>query len=130
MSKDTNKKEKKEQKNNFMKELRAELKKVTWPSRKELISNTITVITITLIIAAIVFVLDFTFEKLNTLGIEKLKSVVTTVDETDSTTNVENVTTENTSVENTTTEAPVDATQTTTENATPETQVTENTTAE
>ena len=49
-----------------IKEIFSELKKVTWPSRKELISNTVTVITITLIIAAIVFVLDFTFEKLNT----------------------------------------------------------------
>lgn len=133
MSKDTIKKEKKEQKSDFMKELRSELKKVTWPSRKELISNTATVIVITLIVAAIVFVLDFGFEKLNTYGVEALKSVVTKVDETENTTPVENTTTENATVENTSTETPVDANTATTEvpeNATPETQVTENTTAE
>lgn len=133
MSKDTIKKEKKEQKSDFMKELRSELKKVTWPSRKELISNTTTVIVITLIVAAIVFVLDFGFEKLNTYGVGALKSVVTKVDETENTTPVENTTTENTTVENTSTETPVDTNTATTEvpeNTTPETQVTENTTAE
>lgn len=77
MSKDTIKKEKNEQKNNFMKELKLELKKVTWPSRKDLVTNTATVIFITIIIAAIVFVLDFSFEKLNTYGVEKLKASVT-----------------------------------------------------
>ena len=133
MSKDTSKKEKKEQKNNFMKELKSELKKVTWPSKKELISNTVTVIVITLIVAAIVFVLDFAFEKLNTYGVEKLKSVVTTMDES-----TENEVVENTT-ENTVTGETVDTNTTVTENttpeattieATPETQVTEPTTAE
>ncbi len=76
MAKDPKKKEKKEQKNNFVKEIRMELKKVTWPTRKELVTSTGTVLLITLIIVAIVFVLDFTFEKLNTYGVEKLKSVV------------------------------------------------------
>lgn len=79
MAKDTNKKEKdvkKDQKSNFMKDLRVELKKVTWPTRKELISSTATVIFISILIAAIVFVLDFTFEKANTYGVDKLKSIV------------------------------------------------------
>ena len=133
MSKDTIKKEKKDQKSNFMKELRAELKKVTWPSRKELISNTVTVIVITLIVAAIVFVLDFGFEKLNTYGVGALKSIVTTDEEPETTTPVENTTTENTTVENVTTETPADANAATTEApevTAPEAQVTENPTAE
>lgn len=67
-----NKKEKK----HFFKDFKAELKKVIWPTPKQLINNTVAVITIVLIIAIIVFVLDFTFEKLNTYGINKLKSSI------------------------------------------------------
>ena len=71
MSKD-NKKEKK----HFLKDFKAELKKVIWPTPKQLVNNTVAVITIVLLIAIIVFVLDFTFEKMNTYGINKLKSIV------------------------------------------------------
>lgn len=67
-----NKKEKK----HFLKDFKAELKKVIWPTPKQLVNNTIAVITIVLITAVIVFVLDFTFEKMNTYGINKLKEVV------------------------------------------------------
>ncbi len=67
-----NKKEKK----HFFKDFKAELKKVIWPTPKQLINNTVAVITIVLLIAIIVFVLDFTFEKMNTYGINKLKSIV------------------------------------------------------
>lgn len=76
MAKDPKKKEKKEQKNNFIKEVNSELKKVTWPTRKDLVTSTGTVLLITLTIAVIVFVLDFAFEKANTYGVEKLKAVV------------------------------------------------------
>ena len=41
-------------------------------------NNTVAVITIVLITAIIVFVLDFAFEKMNEYGIEKLKKVVET----------------------------------------------------
>lgn len=73
MSKD-NKKEKK----HFWKDFKAELKKVIWPTTKQLVNNTVAVITIVLVVAIIVFVLDFTFEKMNTYGINKLKTVVET----------------------------------------------------
>ena len=73
MSKD-NRKEKK----HFLKDFKAELKKVIWPTPKQLVNNTVAVITIVLLIAIIVFVLDFTFEKMNTFGINKLKSMVET----------------------------------------------------
>jgi len=76
MAKDPKKNEKSEQKNNFIKEVRMELKKVTWPTRKELITSTGTVLFITIFIALIVFFLDFGFEKINTYGVEKLKDVV------------------------------------------------------
>ena len=65
-----------EKKNNFGKDLRAEMKKVTWPSLKELVGSTSAVISIVLIVAAIVFVLDVCFENLNKFGVDKLKTLV------------------------------------------------------
>lgn len=76
MAKDPKKKEKSEQKASFMKDVKNELKKVTWPTRKELVTSTGTVLLITVVIAVVVFALDFAFEKANTYGVEKLKSVV------------------------------------------------------
>ncbi len=68
-------KEKKDKKH-FFKDFKAELKKVIWPTPKQVVNNTTAVITIVLITALIVFVLDVTFETLNTHGVDKLKSVV------------------------------------------------------
>ncbi len=67
---------KEKNKNNFFKELKSELKKVTWPTLKKLVNNTSAVISIVLIVCAIVFVLDVCFENLNRFGIEKLKTFV------------------------------------------------------
>ncbi len=67
---------KEKSKNNFFKELKSELKKVTWPTFKKLVNNTSAVISIVLIVCAIVFVLDVCFENLNRLGIERLKTLV------------------------------------------------------
>ena len=73
------KKEKSENKNkkNFFKEFKAELKRVSWPTFKQVVNNTTAVITIVLVVCAIVFVLDVIFENLNTFGVEKLKALVT-----------------------------------------------------
>ena len=73
-----NKKEKK----HFFKDFKAELKKVIWPTPKQLVNNTVAVITIVLITAAIVFVLDFAFEKMNTFGINRIKAKVESKNET------------------------------------------------
>ena len=80
MPKEVNKKQNKEkkEKKHFMKDFKAELKKVIWPTPKQLLNNTTAVITIVLITAIIVFALDFAFEKMNQYGIEKIKSVVVT----------------------------------------------------
>ena len=67
----TNKKQK-----HFWKDFKAELKKVIWPTRSQVINNTIIVIAIVLLVTAIVFVLDLAFEALNTYGIDKLKTYV------------------------------------------------------
>ena len=80
MPKEANKKqESKKQskdKKQFGKDFKAELKRVIWPTPKQLFNNTVAVITVVLITAAIVFVLDFAFESLNTYGVERLKEVV------------------------------------------------------
>ena len=67
-SKDTKKvaKEKSSKdKKSFAKDFKAELKKVTWPTPKQLVNNTTAVVVIVLITAIIVFALDLIFENLN-----------------------------------------------------------------
>ena len=89
----SNKKEiKKENKNkkSFFKGLKAELKKVNWPTPKQLVNNTVAVITIVLITALIVFVLDFTFEAINKNGIDKIKESVQSLNASENATNETN----------------------------------------
>lgn len=112
------KKDKKEMKNNkdktsFMKSFKAELKKVIWPTPKQLFNNTVAVLAIVLITALIVFVLDLTFESMNKHGIDKVKQMVSNsveegttateneVEETE-TTEVTDVNNDDTTVDNTT----------------------------
>ena len=104
------KKNKKEVKNSkdktsFIKGFKAELKKVTWPTLKQLINNTVAVLAIVLITAIIVFVLDFTFESINKYGINKIKekvsnSVTTESNNTENNMVDESENTADTSVEN------------------------------
>ena len=84
MAKEVNKEKKTEKKvknekdkKSFAKDFKAELKKVSWPTPKQLVNNTTAVIVIVLITVAIVFVLDVMFETLNNYGVEKLKAIVT-----------------------------------------------------
>ena len=80
MPKEANKKQDSKKQNKdkkqFGKDFKAELKRVIWPTPKQLFNNTVAVITVVLITAAIVFVLDFAFESMNKYGIEKLKEMV------------------------------------------------------
>ena len=87
MAKEVNKKEaKKKEKKHFWKDFKAELKKVIWPTPKQLVNNTVAVVTIVLITAVIVFVLDLAFESLNTYGINGIRSAVeSSVDNTENT---------------------------------------------
>ncbi len=48
----------------FLKEAKAELKKVVWPTRKQAINLTLIVIVVTLIVAAFIGALDYLFNKL------------------------------------------------------------------
>jgi preprotein translocase subunit SecE len=47
----------------FLKEVVAELKKVAWPSRQEVVAYSIVVLVSTIVIAAIIFGMDFVFTK-------------------------------------------------------------------
>ncbi len=89
MPKDVTKKEQKEskEKKHFFRDFKAELKRVIWPTPKQLVNNTVAVITIVLITAVIVFVLDVIFESMNTYGVNKLKEVVDSKNEQTENTN-------------------------------------------
>lgn len=76
----------------FWKDFKAELKKVIWPTPKQVVNSTTAVITIVLITALIVFVLDLTFETANKYGVNKLKSMVSTENKVEDNTTVDNTT--------------------------------------
>ncbi len=101
------KNEKKEikQKNSYFKEMKAELKKVVWPTPKELVNNTVAVIAFVLIIAIIVFICDFCFDNLNKYGItkmqEKVQSSFQTTNDSENNTSEEQDNTSENSDENT-----------------------------
>lgn len=76
-----NSNKKKEVKNNktkksFFKDVKAELKKVTWPTTKQVVNNTVGVIIIVVITSIIVFVLDFTFKNFNEYVIKGVKTEI------------------------------------------------------
>ena len=85
-------------KKHFFKDFKAELKKVMWPTPKQLVNNTVAVVTIVLITAAIVFVLDVVFDMGNKYGISRLQNVVN-----EQFNPAENNTTDNTTAEDNTT---------------------------
>lgn len=89
------KKENNKNKKSFFKDFKAELKKVNWPTPKQLLNNTIAVVTIVIITAVIVFALDVVFEILNKQGVDKIKEVIVTDDNTVS----NETTTDNTTVQ-------------------------------
>ena len=100
------KKEKEEkQKSSYFKEMKTELKKVVWPTPKELVNNTLAVIVFVICIAVIVFISDIVFDNLNKYGItalqEKVRSSFQTTDASENTTE-ENATDENEADENST----------------------------
>ncbi len=141
MAKKDNKNESKAKKY-FFKDFKAELKKVIWPTPKQLVNNTSAVVAIVLVTAAIVFVLDVVFDMGNKYGISKMQNIVNekynkeesseNTDSTESTDNggentdnQENTDTENTATEETTNDGDnstaegSNTTESNTENVTP-----------
>ena len=117
------KKENSKNKKHFFKDFKAELKKVVWPTPKQLFNNTVVVITIVLVVAAIVFVLDVAFESLNKHVVEKIKSSITTLNETNSNNTTEKTNTNNNSTsseetsENTNSDSKANSEETNVENS-------------
>ena len=90
-SKTINKKEKNtKDKKSFFKSFKGELKKVSWPTPKQLVNNTVAVIVIVIVIAVIVFVLDLAFDAVNKYGIDKIKESVVSTSEENASENTEN----------------------------------------
>ncbi|MBR3134253.1 MAG: preprotein translocase subunit SecE [Clostridia bacterium] len=86
--KPTKKAAKKDKNNRWFKEFKAELKKIIWPSRSELIENSVVVISMVILVAAIIFVLDLAFKSLNSAEVEgakKLKNTITVSSEENTT---------------------------------------------
>ena len=81
MAKKEAKKENSKNKRSFFKDFKAELKKVSWPTPKQLVNNTVAVVTIVIITAVVVFLLDVVFETANKQGIDKIKEIVVENDE-------------------------------------------------
>ena len=74
MAKETKSNKDLKNKKHFFKDFKAELKKVIWPTPKQVVNNTVAVMVIVLITATIVFVLDVVFDLFNEKGINRLKS--------------------------------------------------------
>ncbi len=90
-----NKDKNKTNKKSWFKQLRSELKKVTWLTPKELIKDTGAVLLIILIVTLIVFVCDLAFNSLDKQVVEKIKSFAQ-----DNTEQVENTVVDSNSVDN------------------------------
>ena len=75
MAKKENKNDNKTKKH-FFKDFKAELKKVIWPTPKQLLNNTTAVISIVIITGIIVFALDVLFDLGNKYGISQLQNIV------------------------------------------------------
>ena len=96
-------------KRHFWKDFKAELKKVVWPTPKQLLNSTVAVITIVLVTALIVFVLDMGFEAINKHGINKLQAALqnnnTVAENTTSEENTDEASSAESTVEDTTNNA-------------------------
>ena len=66
----------KKQKNSYFKEMKSELKKVVWPTPKELANSTASVIAFVVVITLIVLVLDLCFDSVNKYGITRLQETI------------------------------------------------------
>ena len=78
-------------KSTFFKDFKAELKKVIWPTPKQLVKSTMAVVFIVIVTAILVFVLDVVFETLSTKGINSLKSAIKNSESSNEITNLNEV---------------------------------------
>lgn len=76
-TKKTDKKSKndKSNKKSWFKDFKAELKKMSWPKGKELLTNTAVVVVMVIIVSAFIFLLDLAFDYLNKLEVDQVKKI-------------------------------------------------------
>ena len=67
--------EKKSNKKHWFKDFKAELKKVIWPSKKELFSNTVVVLVVVIVVSLLVFILDLIFDGITTFGVKQVEKL-------------------------------------------------------
>jgi preprotein translocase subunit SecE len=85
MAKNEKKSKNKEKKqSHFFKDFKAEIKKVIWPTPKQLLNSTVAVIAMVLIVAAIVFVLDLAFDAFSKYALTDLQETVQSISADDS----------------------------------------------
>ena len=94
MKDNTNKKASNKDKRHFFKDVKAELKKVIWPTPKQLLNNTLAVIASVLIVGVIVFLLDLCFEKIIVQSSQNEEADQNTVDNSNTESNAENTNSE------------------------------------
>ena len=75
MKDNTNKKASNKDKRHFFKDVKAELKKVIWPTGKELFSNTAVVLAVVVVVSVLIFVLDLIFGELNKLEVREIEKI-------------------------------------------------------
>ena len=80
MAKNDKKEKTNKEKNHFFKDYRAELKKVIWPTSKQLVNTTIAIITMVIVVSVIVFGLDLVFDAMNKYGLTKLQETVQNIE--------------------------------------------------
>ncbi len=83
----------------WFKDFRAELKKVIWPTKRQLAENTTVVISMVIIVAVIIFLLDLAFKAING-SVVKVVVDSKNADNANTTTIVNSVDTNNETVEN------------------------------
>ena len=108
MAKKEVKSNKEKKQKHFFKDFKAEIKKVIWPTPKQLVNSTIAIIVMVLIVAFIVFVLDLVFDAFNQYALTNLQEIVQT--EANGTTSEES--TDETTTDETTSEESTDETTT------------------
>ena len=73
-----------EKKTRWAKGFRQEIKKIIWPTGKELVENTVVVLTSVILVALIIFVLDLAFSELSNLAVTGVSKAVNTTTSTES----------------------------------------------
>lgn len=58
----------------FLKDMRSELKKVVWPTKKQIVNNTLWVVILVIVVAAVVLCVDLVLEKIDSALWNKLDS--------------------------------------------------------